>query len=143
MTRKKRVVILEDNPLSNALLTLIMKKKGYEVFTYENPEICPLQPTPACRCNENERCTDIILSDLHMPGMTGLDYFTTQRAKGCKCQNLGLVTSDINIDVAQRATSLSCQLFSKPFDIKELSSWLNNIEQDFDDKVTLTNWFQE
>ncbi len=75
--------------------------------------------------------------------MTGLDYFTSQRAKGCKCQNIALVTDDINIDVAKKATNLSCQLFSKPFDAKELSRWLNNIEQSFDDNVTLTNWFQE
>ena len=142
MERKKRVVILEDDQLSNALLSLVMNNKGYEVFTYDTPTICPLQLTPECRCGENERCTDIILSDLNMPGINGLEYFSNQRTKGCKCQNIALVTDNINIDVAQKATNLSCKLFSKPVDMKEISGWLHEIEDSFDYSVKLTNWFQ-
>ena len=72
--RKTRTIVLEDNLTEQGILKYLLKARNHEVITYDNPSICPLQINPECRCNDNERCTDILISDLNMPIINGLDY---------------------------------------------------------------------
>jgi len=141
MKRKPRAIVLEDDRLSQQLLSSLLESRGYEVYSYDNPSICPLQRSPGCKCTNDERCTDILMSDLNMPLVSGLEYIQNQRIKGCKCKSIALVSSEINYSVEQKAKRLACQLFPKPVNIKEIFGWLDNIEKNLDFNVKLTNWF--
>ena len=73
-TLKFRVLLLEDNNAIRLLFSEIFDDRGYEIFSFSTPAICPLQMIPECRCGVNQTCTDIIVSDLDMPNMTGLSF---------------------------------------------------------------------
>ena len=139
--RKVRTIVLEDNLISQGILKYLLTARNHEVITYDNPSICPLQLTPKCRCNNNERCTDIIISDLNMPVINGLDYIRNQRIKGCKCKSVALVSSELNPEIKKKAEELSCKVFSKPYNISEIFDWLDDVENSMDKEVKLSNWY--
>ena len=90
-TTQLRVILIED---SKAILTLMKEffgDRGYEIYAFSNPSICPLQLIPECRCAENQTCTDLIVSDLNMPTMTGLRFIRNQRQKNCKCKYVAMI----------------------------------------------------
>lgn len=140
--RQIRTILLEDNRLNQQLLTYLLENRGHHVITFDNPSICPLQLNKECRCNENERCTDILISDLNMPVISGLEYIQNQRKKGCKCKKVALVSNDINRTVLKKARKLSCKVFTKPYQINELLSWLDDFENSFNGNIQLSDWYK-
>ena len=82
--RKYRAILIEDDEILRNTLIEILSYKGYDVFAFSNPTICPLQKSPECRCSNLQTCTDIIISDLDMPGMNGLTFIENQKEKDCK-----------------------------------------------------------
>lgn len=140
--RKVRTIVLEDNWFNQGILKYLLTARNHEVITYDNPSICPLQLNPECRCSDNERCTDIIISDLNMPVMNGLEYIRNQRYKGCKCRSVALVSSELNPKVRKEAEALSCKVFSKPYDVSDIFNWLDDVENTMDKEIKLSNWYK-
>ena len=89
---KLRIILLDDNDGVRNFLSEVLTDRGYEVFSFSNPAICPLQVLPECRFGPNQTCTDIIVSDLDMPDMTGLEFIENQKKKNCKCQHVVLMS---------------------------------------------------
>ena len=140
---KFRVFLLDDNDAVRGVLSEIFADRGYEVFTFSNPAICPLQMTPECQCNGNQMCTDIIVSDLDMPKMTGLDFIENQKTKNCKCQHVVLMSGNWTQQRLLRAQELGCKTFAKPLPFQELYEWLDEVENSIDSTRGLCNWFQD
>jgi CheY-like chemotaxis protein len=140
---KFRVILLEDNEAIRSALSKILDGRGYEVFAFSNPAICPLQIVPECRCNTNQTCTDIIVSDIDMPNMTGLDFIENQNIKNCKCQHILLMSGDWAEQDLLRAHELGCKTFEKPFNFQEFNEWLDEVERSIESTRELCNWFQE
>ena len=138
-----RILLLEDNSSILRLLTELFQDRGYEVLGFSNPAICPLQMTPECRCGDNQRCTDIIVSDLQMPAMTGLTFIENQRKKNCKCQHVALISAHWTEEDLALAQHLKCKTFTKPFFFQELDEWLDQVESSIEQTRELRNWFQE
>ena len=72
-----RIILFDDDDGVRNVLAELLGTRGYEVLAFDNPGACPLQLEPACRCGDNQTCADVILSDLEMPGMTGLEFIET------------------------------------------------------------------
>ena len=138
-----RVLLLEDNASILRLLTELYQDRGYEVLGFSNPAICPLQMTPECRCGANQRCTDIIVSDLQMPNITGLKFIENQRKKNCKCQQVALISASWTEEDLSMARDLRCKTFTKPFFFQDLDEWLDEVESSIEPTRELRNWFQE
>ena len=81
------------------------------------------------------------MSDLNMPHKKGVDFLEEQVQKGCRCQNLALMSGDLLKEDAERAKALNIKLFLKPFTIKELGGWINEIEKRIDPNRRLSDWF--
>ena len=143
MTTPKRALLLEDNEGVNDFLTNTLNEYGYEVFHFSSPAVCPLQLYPECRCDENERCVEIIISDLEMPLIDGLTFVENQRIKGCKAPYIALASSNWDMQKLVRATELECKSFVKPFKMLELYNWLDEIENEINLNRKLANWFNE
>ena len=77
-----------------------------------------------------------------MPIINGLEYIENQRIKGCKCKSVALVSSELNEEVKKRAEELSCKVFSKPYDISEIFNWLDDVENNMDKDINLSNWYK-
>jgi two-component system, cell cycle response regulator DivK len=63
--KRKRILVVEDNPLSLALLKQLLKAHGYEIL--ETPE--GLQALDLARDEQ----PDLILMDIRLPDISGLD----------------------------------------------------------------------
>jgi CheY-like chemotaxis protein len=140
---KFRVILLDDNEAIRSVLSKILADRGYEVLAFHNPAICPLQMVPECQCNENETCTDIIVSDLDMPNMTGLGFIENQMKKNCKCQHVVLMSGNWTEQDLLRAHELGCKTLEKPFPFEEFYEWLDEVEKSIEPTRELRNWFQE
>ncbi|MBW1984718.1 MAG: response regulator, partial [Deltaproteobacteria bacterium] len=87
-----RVVLLEDSEDIRNILHEVLDMRGYEIYSFETPVICPLQLKPDCRCEENERCVDVIITDFYMPLINGLEFIENQKIKGCKAPYVAMMS---------------------------------------------------
>lgn len=125
---RPRALVFDDDSLIRHLLWRYLDRRGYEVFTFPDPGLCPLHAKDRCLCDQETTCTDIILSDLNMPNVKGLDFVEELFAKGCRCHNIALMSGAWSEHDVARANSLGCKLFSKPFTIAEIQKWLVQVE---------------
>lgn len=143
MARQARVILFEDDNGVRAFVQMFLEGKGYEVIVYENPGLCPLQSSHECRCSENERCADIILTDVDMPNVSGLDFIESQLGKGCKAQDIGIMSSAWSAEDRKRARDLGCTVLDKPVSMSTLTEWFTSCSERLDSNIALSNWFRE
>ena len=90
-----RVLVFDDDESTRKLLWEYFDSRKYEVFTFPHPKSCALSDLQSCACPIHQACADIIISDLNMPFMKGLDFLEQQIRKGCKCKHLALMSAEI------------------------------------------------
>ena len=73
MLRQSRVMVVDDDPETLALLREVVTKEGYQVDTAEDADM-------ALR-HLGEWQPDLIITDIHMPGMDGLALLASVREK--------------------------------------------------------------
>ncbi len=138
-----RVILLEDNDALRFLFSEIFTDHEYETFAFSTPAICPLQLVPECRCSVNETCTDMMVSDLDMPQMTGLSFIKNQKKKKCKCKHVALISARWTEQDLLLAHELGCKTFIKSSNFEEFHEWLDEVEKSIEPTRELRNWFQE
>ena len=45
-----RAVVLDEDPLVRQLLYAVLDTRGYEVFTFPHPGVCPIHMADRCLC---------------------------------------------------------------------------------------------
>ena len=126
---KKKALILEDDENIRALFAHIVRRRGYEVVGYPDPTVCPLSRTSRCACPADSPCADVVITDLHMPNVTGLEFIAAQKEKGCRVGNIALITADPSGSDVDAATELGCRAFTKPVSVAQINEWLDECEQ--------------
>jgi DNA-binding response OmpR family regulator len=137
--QKIRAILLEDNDLIRSLMSTVLESRGYEVFKFATPAICPLQKKPECNCTDKSRCADIILSDLGMPSVSGIEFIKNQKAKHCKTPYIAMMSGNWPTEDVAIAKKLGCKIFNKPFNMSEMEEWLNEVEKNIDLDRELSN----
>jgi CheY-like chemotaxis protein len=136
-----RALIFDDEAVIRKILWDLFDKRRYQVFTFPHPGICPLSEEEICPCSSGETCSDVILSDSKMPVKKGIDFIDEQIKKGCKCKHFALMSGNFSDEDVYRAKSLGVNIFKKPFELKEITNWLDQIEKNIDPKRKLSDWF--
>ena len=135
-----RALVFDDDPMVRQVLWAICDRRGYEVFTFPDPGLCPLHVADRCPCDAHTTCTDIIISDLDMPNVKGLDFIESLRGKGCLCGHIAFVSGGWSVEDTARARELGCRLFAKPFHISEINEWLEEVERSLSPERRLSAW---
>jgi DNA-binding response OmpR family regulator len=135
-----RVVLFDDEPAIRQVLGALCKDRGYEVFTFPHPGLCPLHVMDRCPCSPGTVCADLLLSDLHMPEVQGLDFVESLLSKQCVAPHLGLMSARWSPAAYARAARLGCRLFTKPFPLAELLAWLDAAEAQVAPTRALLDW---
>jgi len=141
MERKKRIILFDDDQQIRKLLERVFKQKGYEVLAYSDPSLSPLQRSHDCQCNENQLCADIIITDIDMPNVSGLEFMASQVSKGCKIKNIAIMSGEWSEPKMKIAKDLGCHVFQKPFDLSSLKEWLDKCDERISKNKDLSNWF--
>ena len=137
---KLRVVIFDDNACIRLLLGDLFERRGYEVFAFSQPSLCPLYAVQKCPCPTDASCADVIISDVNMHRTNGIDFLEQLMQKGCRQRNAALISGSFSeVDLA-RGTRLGCRLFNKPLDMKEFTAWVEEVERSIPSGRRLFDW---
>jgi DNA-binding response OmpR family regulator len=140
---KYRVIILEQHEIIRDILCDFFHDRGYEVHAYPSPGFCPLHQLPSCRCGVEETCCDIMIIDMDLPEINGLQFISNLKEKDCKCGNVLLISSVWHHDMIAQAQELNCQVLAKPFGISTLIKQIAYFENNISSKRRLRNWIFE
>jgi CheY-like chemotaxis protein len=125
---KLRAIVFDDDAVLRRMLREICETRGYEVFDFPDPKICPLHVRSSCPCPGETKCTDVIISDVQMSNVSGLDFVEGLLRKGCKGPHIALISGDWSYSDLVRAEQLGCKTFFKPFQLSQIVDWLKGVE---------------
>lgn len=137
---RRRAVIFDDNELIRHMLWSFFDERGYEVFTFPEPGLCPLHVVRECPCPGDSSCADLFISDVDMLGADGIDWIESLIGKGCKQRNFALMSGGFTPTDLARAAKVGCTLFSKPLDMEAMTTWVEAIEMSIPPGRILYDW---
>lgn len=135
----KRAVVIDDDQAIRSVISSILKRRGYEVHASTEPLSCPIFLHHECQCQIEHACTNILITDVNMPNMTGLEFIKNQKINGCKVQNIAVISAAWQESDLKLAKNLGYKIFKKPFKINELNKWLDECERNTDPNIKLSN----
>ncbi len=116
-----RILMVDDDEKFLNIYSKILKRKNYIVTVVNRPE-------KALKIVE-ENDTDIVIADMYMPGVTGIDLINKIKQISPKIEII-LVTGNGSIDNAVEAMKAGAYSYiQKPINIDELILSLNKIEE--------------
>jgi DNA-binding NtrC family response regulator len=132
--RKKRALIFDDDVFILKLLKQVLLRMDYEVFTYNEPTVCPIYEKNAEHCNQKAPCADILITDFEMPKMNGIELLRHQSKRGCplNLRNKTVISGNDSIGNDETIKQLGVSFFRKPINIGELRKWAEECEQHID-----------
>ncbi len=132
--RKKRVIVYDDEPLILGLLSDILSLKDYEVFTFSAHRVCPIYKDNVEICRNLLPCADVLITDIMMRGINGIELLLKQKERGCKInlRNKAVISGTLTYDYKKMITDMNIKYFHKPFAFSELDKWLDECEQRID-----------
>jgi DNA-binding response OmpR family regulator len=139
---RHRAVIFDDNDLVRRSLWYFFDQRGYEVFTFPEPGLCPLHVDRECPCPGETSCADLIISDVDMLGINGIDYIESLIEKGCKLRHFALMSGNFSDTDVARASKIGCMLFTKPVEMDWFAAWVEVVEKSIPSERVLYDWVQ-
>ena len=138
---KIRALVFEDNDVFRSVVSSFLTDREYEVFEFPEAGGCPLYLKSGCPCPLNHSCADIIITDINMPGITGLDFIGNQVTHGCKVKHFAMMSFAWTSEQLEQAQRLGCHILEKPFEREDLEVWLNECEKAINPERELSDWF--
>ncbi|CAN5856880.1 response regulator [soil metagenome] len=118
-----RILIVDDEAVNLRLLQRILEAAGY---THVHPTTSPIEAISLFA----EVSPDIVLLDMHMPGMDGIELIRRLTAMLTPGEFLPMLmlTGDLSPDVRQRAlTEGALDFITKPFEVSEVLLRMRNL----------------
>ena len=112
----KKATVFEDEDSIRTMVGQLLEEHGYAVQTYDSPIRAERSSEP-----------DLIVSDIRMPEMTGIEYVRQLRSNGCRVRHIALMSGDWHIKDLREAEFLGCKVFHKPFPMRDLSAWVQSL----------------
>jgi two-component system response regulator MtrA len=109
---KPRILVVDDDLALTEMLTIVLSKQGYEPYVVNNGA----QAVDAVR----DLHPDLVLLDLMLPGMNGVDVCRALRAEAVNVPIVMLTARTDTIDVVVGLESGADDYVAKPFKPKEL-----------------------
>ena len=135
---KYRTIVCEDNENVREIFNYILQERGHEVFSFEDAGDCPLMSCSECKCNHNRYCSDLIITDVSMPKVNGLEFVENLRKKDCQIKNIALVSGYWTDESITKAKELDCTVFYKPVAPVELFEWIATCEREINPQRLLS-----
>ena len=117
-TRKKRLMLIEDDHLVREGLAMALTKNGFTVHTAVTAE-------EALQAIE-QTAYDGIICDYHLPGMNGLDFFRQAHCHTFRSVNILITAFGFDQIVNNTTVQGIDKFYEKPFSVQSLISGLNS-----------------
>lgn len=128
--QKFTAAVIDDEELCRNLLTEILEERGYRVTSFDNA-LAFLNASGEQLGQRPAGQYDFLLTDNLMPGMTGLQMLEEQREllQRSQVRRQAIVSGSWTLPDKQKAITLGCKTFAKPFDLDVLNHWLDECEK--------------
>jgi CheY-like chemotaxis protein len=125
--KKLRVIIIEDDLIVSEIIKKVLHGFGCDVRTFQDPTACTVFGNLECDCPVDSPCTDVLITDMKMPNMNGLDLLKLQQKRDCKVLNANKALMSVTMSPPLKAVikKLGCHFFTKPFKVPELKQWID------------------
>ena len=122
MSREPLIAVIDDDEPFRAALVESLCSMGFGARGFASAE--------EFIAADGERSCDCVITDIHMPGMSGLDLMNHLAAQGSTTPVV-LITarSDRNLEAKAAAGGVAC-LLKKPFEINELIECIKGAVKD-------------
>ena len=99
-------------------------------MAYHDPMACDVFRKTVCDCPKNKRCTDLLIVDIMMPMMNGIDFLRLQEKRGCKVPvfHKALMSASQSREHKQAAREMGCHFIEKPFKVSSILGWIGQCE---------------
>lgn len=127
-----RILFFEDEPAIRRPISAFLRANGFEVLDFSSPMACTLVAGEKCSCPRDKACADLVITDMKMPGMTGLDLLRRMIAKGCRTstQHKIVISSGLTPGQAEEFRALGCHYLPKPFALEDLLGLVQRCARD-------------
>lgn len=123
-----KVVVIDDDPSILSLLQTLLRRRGYTVLAYHTPLECPLYHAKSCPCEASNPCPDVLISDLDMPDVNGMQLIEDIHARGCLCKHVAIITGQgLQEQDMRRMAKFGTRFFLKPVEFDELYAWIDRV----------------
>ena len=122
MTTTRKILVVEDNDMNMQLVEFLLEEGGYDIVKATSGE------EALAMTRETEIAPDLILMDIHLPGMDGLSVVRAMKedARTARIPILALTAHAMRGD-RDRFLEAGCDGYiSKPIDVK---TFLSSIQQ--------------
>ncbi|MFH1216424.1 MAG: response regulator [Pseudomonadota bacterium] len=115
------ILILDDEPIVSKRLKPSLEKKGYEVETFTS-SMDALMRT-------RQRTFDIVITDLKMEGLDGMEFLTEVKAKSPSTEVI-VITGFATMETAKKSFQKGVfDFLAKPFKLGEISEVIGRAGQ--------------
>ncbi|MGA0559679.1 response regulator [Larkinella sp. VNQ87] len=114
MTRKRRILIVDDDVTYRQLLTLYLTKAGYDVLIANDGQ------DALSWLRSPEQRPDLVLLDLLMPRFSGIDFLENQKMACHKIPVILISGAEPPIARQGIAQATPDAFLSKPFNVEDL-----------------------
>ena len=125
---KIRALVFDDEAGIRAIISYILENRGYEVLSFPDPVLCPVYLNSECPCPREYACADILITDIHMPRVTGLEFIENQMRNGCKAiaQNKAVIQGHGQMTSLSKQRDLAVKYFKSHLELMSLpAGWIN------------------
>lgn len=119
ISQKSRVLVVEDEELIREMLVLALEGEGYEVNTATDGRFA-VEQLQSFDANNNEAIFDLVILDLMLPQINGLDICRLVRHQGNPVPILMLSAKGSETDRVLGLEVGADDYLSKPFSMREL-----------------------
>jgi DNA-binding response OmpR family regulator len=119
-TIRPRILLVEDEFEMRRLLAEVLRKEGYDVTEAENGAEGVDHVLDSWRCGGSMEPFDLVISDVRMPGWTGLEIVEIVATSGLATPVI-LITAFGTAETHAEARRLGAvKIFDKPFELNSL-----------------------
>lgn len=129
---KLRILVFDDDSDICKLLTTALTAKGHEVSSYPDPTKAPLMHSKQCPCEPDHSCADVIIADIVMPNIEGIDFIKIIKDAGCwplSIGNVAIMSGYLTLHYMDDLNEMGIQYFRKPFDLDAIYKWLDECSE--------------
>ena len=126
---QRRVLVADDDDAMRATVAFTLDDEGFETIeAASGDEVLRLLEATQGSSRSGNSAFDLIIMDIRMPGLSGLDTVRRMRRRHCSTPVI-LMTAFAGGETAHAAEALHVPLLSKPFTLAELTALTQRVLQ--------------